>query len=110
VLAASIGSGASLLASANSESTTIVTGSISLLFFIFAGVAFVSGCPVGFVYPTFFHTWTQEMDILESELGLGEPMIIDSEQLEGNTVHASGLAFPHIVGEDGQHTVQHIDM
>jgi hypothetical protein len=37
----------------------------------------------------------------------GEPMVVDSSE-QGNTLH--GLAFPHVVGEDGQHTVQHIDM
>ena len=32
----------------------------------------------------------------------GEPMLIDGLE--------QGLPFPHIVGEDGQHTIQHIDM
>ena len=34
----------------------------------------------------------------------GEPMLVDGLELE------EGLPFPHVVGEDGQHSVQHIDM
>lgn len=32
----------------------------------------------------------------------GEPMLVDGLE--------HGLPFPHVVGEDGQHTVQSIDM
>ena len=32
----------------------------------------------------------------------GEPMLVDGQE--------EGLAFPHVVGEDGQHTIQRIDM
>jgi len=33
----------------------------------------------------------------------GEPMLVDN-------LERRGLPFPHVVGEDGQHTVQCIDM
>jgi len=109
---ASIGSGApgtqwgSLLPA---NSTTVV---------VFAGAAFVIlVCPLGFVknarllhahvgrYPTFaFRAHTREMDVehsLNPSLYEGEPMVIDGLE--------QGLLSPHVVGEDGQHTVQHID-
>ena len=46
-----------------------------------------------------------------SESYQGEPMVVDVSADQGSgTVMVNGLAFPHILGEDGQHTVQHIDM
>jgi hypothetical protein len=115
VLAASIGSGAT-----QSQSESLLAFATSTTFAIFAGAAFltvvlVSGC--FHQYPTYpkvftFHAWTLEMDNLSSldqtwNSYQGEPMDVDSSD-QGDTVN--GLAFPHIVGEDGQHTVQHINM
>jgi hypothetical protein len=117
-LAASIGSGAT-----QSQSESLLAFATSTTFAIFAGAAFltvvlVSGCFHQY-YPTYpevftFHAWTLEMDSMN---GLdqtrnsyqGEPMDVDSSD-QGDTVNVNSLAFPHIVGEDGQHTVQHIDM
>jgi hypothetical protein len=42
---------------------------------------------------------------MEMEVDQGEPMLVDDSDLE-----LQGLPFPHVVGEDGEHTVQRIDM
>jgi hypothetical protein len=83
---ASIGSGYSyttLLAAAN---TTLV----------------VFGAATPVLFTVFFVFALREMEVDLEHNGSyqpeGEPMLVD------------GLPFPHIVGEDGQHTVQHIDM
>ena len=47
---------------------------------------------------------------LDPKFHQGEPMVIDGfEELEGST-EEDGLAFPHVVSEDGRHTVQRINM
>jgi hypothetical protein len=96
----------------------------STTFIIFAGAAFISGCLLvvgfNFVKNTCFHRYLTHSNIFTfharaQEMGSslnpdsyqGEPMVVDSSE-QGNTLH--GLAFPHVVGEDGHHTVQHIDM
>ena len=112
----SIGSGApntSLLAS--TDTTTAITfkflsGGALLVVLAAAFVVIVSGCFVTITHSTFFTFWTQgqEMDSnLDPKFHQGEPMVIDSEQ--GDT-EEDGLAFPHILNEDGRHSVQHINM
>jgi hypothetical protein len=55
---------------------------------------------------TLFARHTRLTRIMEVDVEYqNEPMDVDD--LEGTT---QGLPFPHIIGEDGQHTVQHIDM
>ena len=44
----------------------------------------------------------QEMEAERNRLYQGDPMLVDDPE--------EGLPFPHIIGDDGQHTVQHIDM
>ena len=108
VLAALIGSGSP------SPNLLALGDSFNLVIFVFAGAAFVAlVCPVGFVknacihrQPTSFHAWTHEMDP-DFHQCQGALMIVDSSE-QGDDMH--GLAFPHVLGEDGQHSVQHIDM
>ena len=48
--------------------------------------------------------WEMEMEMDSERVSSyqGEPMLVDGLE--------EGLPFPHVVGEDGHHTVQHIDM
>jgi hypothetical protein len=85
---ASIGSGYSyttLLAAAN---TTLVV--------------FGAATPVLFTVLFVFALREMEEEHFTGSLYQGEPMLVDGLE--------QGLPFPHVVGEDGQHTVQLIDM
>jgi hypothetical protein len=65
-------------------------------------VVFGAATPVLFTLLFVFALREMEVDSEHNSSYQPEPMLVDSLE--------HGLPFPHIVGEDGQHTVQCIDM
>jgi hypothetical protein len=65
--------------------------------------AFIIVFTAFFIFGFLTCTGGEEMDSeVEPSSYQGEPMLVDGLE--------EGLPFPHVVGEEGQHSVQHIDM
>ena len=54
------------------------------------------------ILATVFVLWEMEVEPNSEYLPEGEPMLADGQE--------QGLPFPHVLGKDGQHTIQYIDM
>jgi hypothetical protein len=86
------------LASIGSGTSFTVAELLAPAIVVFAATAFIV------LFALFYFTlWKMEEGELNSMLGFGEPMLVDG-------LEEQGLPFPHVVGEDGKHTVQLIDM
>jgi hypothetical protein len=80
------------IGSRSSYTSTLLAPANSTAFILVITALFVLG----------FLTRTGEEMEVEHSSYQGEPMLVDGLE--------EGLPFPHVVGKDGQHTVQHIDM